>query len=233
MTALSETLALWKTLSERDAQRKVGPSDLSDSCTYCLARKMLNLDEPDLGPYWLAPRVGTAVHSHHESLVRVDPAHADDLVEQRVTVGEIPGYGVVKGSCDWFRGTDVRDLKTTTKEKLSYIKRALSLPPSQYEVTKVTQARDKMFRYFNQTMLYGLGMENAGRTVETCTIIFICRDGRNDDDMWATDPQDYDRSQAQALLDRASRLWEYLQEGNDLEELLSHPSCYPCSTGRR
>lgn len=170
------------------------------------------------------------IHAGMEEVIREN--YPEALVEERVTIGEIPGYGVITGSCDLFLDEEVTDWKTTTRDKLTFYRRAERDEPEPTELSKITEARSTLARYFFQTNLYGLGWENAGYTVERVSIVFLCRDGKEDKDIWSTS-RPYDRDVALKVLDRASRLWSYIQEGNDIEALTSHSSCWPCSTEGR
>lgn len=229
MSAAQEVVDLLRIPLARDEQRLVGPSDLSNYCTYCLAKAMLKGSQ-NLQKYWLGARIGTAIHHEMETLVTQH--RPETKPESRVTVGEIPGYGVITGTSDWLVGDDVRDFKTTTRDKLVWIKRAIQEEPDPSELSKITEARFKVETYWNQLSLYGLGVENAGEVVSTLTLIFICRDGKTSDDVWSKSLP-YDRSRAEKVLDRAQRLWEYLSSGEDIEDLVSHESCYTCSVEGR
>lgn len=225
------TLGLLKEATERDKQVSIGASNLSNMCSRCLAEDMQGAGGDIYGGrFWLGAVIGTATHLLLES--RTEPGKRY-LPEQRVVVGEIPGYGVVKSTSDLFdkpSGTVV-DYKTTTREKLKYIKRAVHDAPDEFEVTKVAQMRHKVSGYRNQGMLYGLGMENAGHTVNRVAFVFICRDGLNDDDVWEW-PMPYDRDLALKVLDRGVRLWAWLSEGHTPDELSSAPHCWTCSMRR-
>lgn len=222
--ARDETLALLKRPSERDQQRLVGASNISNPCTFCLGQDMLGAPE-GVNRFWMGARIGTAIH---ETLEKEILAHRPETQpEYRVTIGEIPGYGLIKSTTDWYVEPDARDFKTTTKAKLEMIKRALLDPPDEFDLSKVIEARHKTNGYKNQLDLYGMGLENAGFKVETCTIIFICRDGSTDNDIWDWS-QEYSRERAETIFDRAKRLWQYLEEGNDPQALKSAQGCYPC-----
>lgn len=120
---------------------------------------------------------------------------------------------------------------TTTKEKLVFIKRALLDEPDEFEVSKVTDARFKVSGYINQALSYGRGMVLAGYDVKNVVLIFVCRDGSGDKDVWSyTIP--YDQEQADKVWLRLERLWAWLQEGNDPRKLPSHDNCYYCCTQR-
>lgn len=230
---------LLKSPTQRDKQVRVGASNLSNGCARCLAENLLDGSSDNAeSPYWLAPVIGTAVHAlvenrgHNEEVLRSLGVAPDEwLTEFRVTLGTIPGYGVVKSTSDGFHipsGTVV-DLKTTDRDKLGFIKRAILDPPSDYEVTKVAEARFKVANYFRQTQLYGLGVENAGYNPRACALVFICRDGKLDKDIWPyTIP--YDREEALRVLDRGAKLWGWLQEeGHTPDDLASAEYCYRCS----
>lgn len=234
MSAKSEVLELLKRPSDRDQQRLVGASNLSNMCTYCLARDMLSTFDTEWEPtpsrYWMGARIGTAIHETLEKEILA--RRPETQPEYRVTLGEIPGYGLIKSTTDWYVEPDARDFKTTTKAKLPHIKDALTLEPSPYDLSKVIEARHKVAGYKNQLDLYGMGLENAGLRVETCTIIFICRDGSNDNDIWDW-TQEYSRERAEIVWNRAVKLWQYLEDGGSIENLKSAEACYPCNVEGR
>lgn len=225
-----EILDLMKIRTERDLQVKVGASNISTPCTRCLADDLLGVREEDQ-PYWLGAWEGTAVHERIEKLV--NKHRPTWLSEQRLTLGFVPGYGEVKSTTDLYLPpwALVGDIKTTTRDKLVFIKRAVYDQPDEFEVTKVTEARFKVSQYLNQLFLYGMGMLNAGYPVEKVALIFVCRDGVSDKDVW-THTIDYDPEQAQKVWDRLLELWEWLQGGGDPSLLPSHDMCYFCNNRR-
>ena len=215
--------------TDRDLQRRAGPSNLSNVCSYCLAKDLVGVPE-ERSMYWLGSKVGTAVHEYAEAHSK----HPNAILEQKNVIGEIPGYGVIKGSTDVFFPEEgvVGDLKTTTRDKLKMIKRAIEDEPNEYETTKVVEARAKVVAYQKQVFMYGKGWENLGYTVNGCVIWFVCRDGQGDNDIW-TWRFPYSREQADAALDRAARIWAYLENGGDVEALKSSATCWPCSVNGR
>lgn len=230
--ATADFLQIWKTPTERDQQRLIGASNLSNLCSYCLAKDMLGEGTEEPSRYWMGARVGTAIHAENAMLVeRYFPEHKAEI---RVSLGEIPGYGLLGSTSDWFvpEDEDVRDVKTTTREKLPIIKRAVLDDPHPKELTKVRDTRAKVNGYWNQVDLYGLGAENAGYTVKTVTLLFVCRDGSTDNDVWHTS-KPYDRQRALDLMDRGELIWSFLQNGGTLDEIESHESCYPCGVAGR
>ena len=225
----SYVLDILRAETERDTQRLVGPSNMSNQCTYCLAGDLIGKPE-ERGKYYLGAKIGTATHEYVDN----HSEHPTAIREQKNVIGTIPGYGTIKGSTDVFFPEEgiVGDLKTTTKEKLKWIKLAVQDEPNEYEVTKVRDARAKVASYQRQVWLYGKGWENLGYTVNGCVVWFVCRDGSTDKDIW-TWRFPYSREQADATFDRAARLWSFLENGNDIEQIKSSLTCWVCSTNGR
>ena len=99
----SVLLEMLKRPTARDKQRLIGPSSLGNPCDYCLAQELLEGAsdedvEPEDRPYWLGAVLGTATH-----MLLEDRVPKGCKAESRVTIGEIPGYGVVSGSTDLMR----------------------------------------------------------------------------------------------------------------------------------
>ena len=70
------TLDLLKSPSERDQQRKVGASQISNPCDYCLGRALKGgPSEPN--KWWLGARIGTAIHN---ALEAEEKKHIDSIV---------------------------------------------------------------------------------------------------------------------------------------------------------
>ena len=225
---------LLKRRTERDKQIRVGASNISNPCTRCLAEDLYcagNSMQRPQGPYNMGAIVGTAIHDYLEKRNLDETA----LCEHRVTLGTIPGYGTIKSTTDLFlreTGTVV-DFKTTTRNKLKNFIRAGETEPSDLEVTSVSSARTTLERYFFQAQLYGMGMENAGETVNHVSIVFVCRDGQIvDRDVYGL-TRAYSRDTANMVFDRTARIYQWLQEGNDPSELPSRDDCYYCSVLRR
>ena len=216
--------------TDRDQSRRVGPSNLSNECTRCLADDMLNAPR-EQGVYNMGAIIGTAIHAYLEE------RNLDELAlrEQSNTVGYIEGYGTIKGTTDLYlpQYGAILDWKTTTRDKLEKYKKADTYGPSKWDVEGVRIARKTIERYFRQTQLYALGMENAGYTPETLHIVFLCRDGQIvDRDVYALQPRPYNHDTAKYIFLRAQRLWQFLEWGGDPEELNSDDDCYYCNRVR-
>jgi hypothetical protein len=121
---------------------------------------------------------------------------------------------------------------TTTREKLKWLRMVPDSEPSEYEFDGLTQARYKVKTYLTQGQLYGMGMEKAGYKVKTVSLIFIARDAKTTEDIWAY-TVDYNRKAAEVAFDRAKKIWQALSTGKELETFKSNPLCYTCSVERR
>lgn len=149
------------------------------------------------------------MHAYLERMVFQTPEY---MHEQKVTVGEIPGYGVIKGTADLISPTEVVDWKIVGLKKIqSY---------------RVNGAPDK-YRY--QGQLYGKGCENAGHPVDSINIVFIPRDSGSLSDIFVH-TEAYQPEMAQAALDRAIEIYEIVQT-KGWESLPSHSDCWNCNYG--
>lgn len=220
-------ISLLKSPTERDLQTRVGASDLSNMCTRCLADALLALkNEPEESPFWLSPRLGAGLHLLIEERA---PKHGA-LPEHKLVLGELPGYGLVKSTADLYVTEErlVVDAKSTKRVKLAQYKRVLlEDDPSE----SLLPARNTLDTYVNQTMLYGRGYELEGREVEQVGILFVCRDGAGDNDVWGV-TWPYDRARADAVWARAAALWAWLDAGNDPDALKRAEGCWVCTNLR-
>lgn len=222
--------------TDRDHQRKVGASNISNPCTYCLARDMAvmldsSVEPAPRGKYYMGSVIGTAIHNLLEERAKENP---DYLPEVRVVLGEIPGYGVIKSTSDLFIKSlgAVNDWKTTTREKLKWLRMVPDSEPEEYDFSDLVAARYKIKTYLTQGQLYGLGMEKAGYAVKTISLVFIARDAKTEADVWAH-TVDYNRKVAEIAFDRAARIWQALEQGKELATFKSHEGCYQCSVEGR
>lgn len=201
----------------RDRQRKVGPSNLSNPCTKCLAYDMLGVPERETD-FVMGAKIGTAIHAWLEGLII--EGQPDWEPEQKVTIGELGTYGTIKGTMDLYVPEDamVVDFKTTTRPKLQKL----------LDEFQSDEPSGKVQAYLAQTHLYALGAENAGKDVESITIVFIPRDSVTFGDI-RTRTVPYDRDYALHVWDRAKALWTWLDsENGDPAELDSDPHCFNC-----
>lgn len=189
--------------SDRDKQRLVGPSSLA-GCAYCLGIEMLGLKEQSFGWY---PRLGTAFHfwaEHHNNIPGAQ-------TEQKVTVGEIAGYGVIKGTLDlWLPDGTIVDYKLVGKA-----------------TRQAAMVDGPTIQYKGQGHLYGKGAVAKGLKVKRVAIAYIPRDSYSLKDMYVWE-EPYNPKLAQTVLDRAEQVWKYSSSGR-VEELPSSEECYTCN----
>lgn len=219
-------LDLLKQESERDKQRKIGPSQIGNPCDYCLGLAVLGRGGSRYNHWWMGARIGTAIHESlevaaQEHVERPREAKFNALhqagTELKVYVGEAPGYGMITGSADLvlLRDRHLVDYKTTTRKKIDKLK--IDGPPEQYHVQQ-------------QLYMYGLNGPNHQLPIERASLVFICRDGSSDADVWVSS-FDYDPSVAEHALERLGKIAAYLNEnGADaVEQFESHADCWTCT----
>lgn len=221
------TLDLLKNPSERDKQRKVGASQIANPCDYCLGRALKQGGESknQFNRWWMGARIGTAIHNALEAeeekhIDRPASYHFDALegavIEQRITLGVIDGYGVIGSKPDLVlvKHNQLVDHKTSTRAKIA-----------KYKLDGVPTA------YVYQTQLYAWGLNKQGTPIERISLNFIARDGTTDADVWVTS-FDYDESLAVKAWDRLQMIWDYIQN-HDVSTLESHEDCFDCSINGR
>lgn len=206
--------------STRDKQKLIGASEIGNPCAYCLAHRLLGTGHRGRNHYWMGARIGTAIHKALE-----DAADEADLTDYRyaildgarqeetIVLGDIEGYGTVKSKPDLVLVNDrhLVDYKTSTATKIKYYK--LDGVPEQYVY---------------QQQLYAWGLNKSGTPIERISLAFIQRDGLTDNDIWVHS-FDYNEDVALHAWNRLDDIWQWLQAGNDPENLPSDSSCYVCS----
>lgn len=219
--------------SERDKQRKVGPSELGDLCERCLAEKLLGVHKEEK-THPLAPMIGTAFHLYLENTIGLEGY----LKETKVTVGTIEGYGDIRGTADGFDTATghVVDYKVLSKKKIKAFSSATFFDEDynpEFYSDSLTEGQLK--KYYYQMQLYGLGMENAGYEVNHTSLILFPRDCTVESVMSASHELcfKYNRDAALAVLERANQIFKWANENRDnLGELDSHTGCYYCAFKR-
>lgn len=219
--------------SERDKQRKVGPSELGDLCERCLAEKLLGVHKEEK-THPLAPMIGTAFHLYLENTIGLEGY----LKETKVTVGTIEGYGDIRGTADGFDVSTghVVDYKVLSKKKIKAFSSATFFDEDynpEFYSDSLTEGQLK--KYYYQMQLYGLGMENAGYEVNHTSLILFPRDCTVESVISASHELcfKYNREAALNVLERAKQIFKWATENRDnLGELDSHPGCYYCAFKR-
>lgn len=221
-------IGLLQSETERDKQRKVGASQISNPCTKHLAMALAGIPQ-GASKYWLGGKIGTAVHLLIEDMIaKADlakfPELEDCMVEQSIVLGELPDYGVIKSKPDLALVKDMHliDWKTTKRDEAKRIQKWLD--------TGVINAKTEytMKKYMAQGQLYAWGLNNMGVTIETIALAFISRDGTNEADIVVVDFE-YDEVAAMKLWRRLELLWEELQSGVHPESYAGDADCFNCA----
>lgn len=221
------TVGLFQLETERDKQRKVGASQISDPCTKHLARALMQFEEPPV-KYWLGGKIGTAVHSFIEAAIEKtdDDFFADAIVEQKIELGEIEGYGLVSSKPDLVLPSKqlLIDWKTTTRAKIKKIQNYIGGVRADVETEYTLQ------KYLGQANLYAWGLKNQGTPISDISIVFINRDGTYENDIYVLNTE-YDEQLAVDLWQRLANLWSELSNGASPDDYPNHPECFKCNIG--
>lgn len=221
-------LAVLKSPTARDLQKKIGASQFSSLCARCVALDLV-APEPDeefeAGRYWLGATIGTGVHAVIEDMI--PEVLSDPIIERKVFIGHLEGYGDIHSKPDLYYGEDKRvvDWKTTDRAKMKYIKLVDESEPDDTELTVIKEMRFKVRGYYGQIQTYAKAMKDAGHDVERVSIVFINRDGKTDKDIYSLD-YDYDEDYANRLWARLERIWAHVRDGGDVLDIPAHDHCY-------
>lgn len=211
VTKYVQDILLRKT--DRDKQRKVGLSQLSNECTKCLAEAMVT-GEGHQSEFNAGAIIGTAIHEYLEHRNQDELA----LKEFNGLVDVIPGYGDIRSTTDLYRvdKKNLIDFKTSTRDKMD----------KYFKDWNAGNPNATLSRYFRQATGYAYMMEDE---VEKVSICFIARDAQIIERDVKAISIPYDESIAVGMLNRAKRLWEWLEQNNyDWTQLNSADGCYVC-----
>lgn len=236
---MADTLAskLLSAPTERDKQRKIGPSTAGSVCDLCVVEGLQNTfkDTPHARQrYWAGAAIGTAVHERLET--RAPLFFPEMLPEQKVTIGHLENYGWVGGTTDGvlpptdnpfypIKKWTALDWKTTTKEKLTWIRQAFLYEPTENENKMLASARFKVESYVGQTHLYAKGLVEAGVPIEEILISFICRDAVTENDFFEVTIE-FDLDYANEIWARLERLWREVQDTETDYGWKGDPRCF-------
>lgn len=133
----------------RDGQKRVGASNLSNGCQYCLACNLIGdtRESPLLEKLFLGHTTGTALHGliaergiaameqiaatsgyDHVRSVQMEAiaSHFDDArIEEHIPLGTLGTYGEVGSTPDLVLGSDLIDWKSSTRHKSAIMRDAL------------------------------------------------------------------------------------------------------------
>lgn len=186
----------------------------------------------------IAPLLGTAFHLLCEKRSHDMEQESEVLVEQPVHVGDVGGYGPIKGTLDRFDigAGEVMDWKLVSLKKRDAFKRLYR--KSQRDgfdlITKLYGAA-QFLQYYIQLCLYGKGMEDHGYEVNNVTLLLLPRDATVHvvESEFTALSMPYDRDLAIYALGRAGLIYKRAKESGDLiTDLDSAPECFYCSKYR-
>jgi hypothetical protein len=162
-------ISLMTAPTARDAQTRVGASNLSNQCDRCLAGNLMGdpRDTPLSAKTWMGRTLGTATHAILEDRVTIrvdaaeDPTGATSAlltrianlegaqVERHVWFGEIVGYGPIGGSIDLELLWQIVDWKSSTRKKscllLDYMAIRAGLPAIYGRTHKDVKLSEKVY----------------------------------------------------------------------------------------
>ena len=130
-------ISLLNTPTERDAQTRVGASNLSNGCDYCLAAALsgVSRDSPATDRAWMGRTLGTSLHATFEGHANSTSPHLswfqdrypDAEVEQHLMLGTLGGYGEMGGTPDLYLPTEnhLIDWKSSTRKKTALMRDCL------------------------------------------------------------------------------------------------------------
>ena len=239
--AVGRALQIVGAPTDRDRQRHVGPSEIGEVCERCLADKIRGTYEDKRAGTPLAPLLGTAFHLLAQGRLSGSPEGRAGLilVEKRVDVAQIDGYGPIRGTVDLFdiARREVIDWKVLSKSRMA----GLSAVVHSRLDGSVLMDRDKpiwetAWKYYAQMMLYAYALERDGYEVERASLLMIPRDASTDVLPGAarTLVFQYRRAVAEAVLGRFSELVARVRDEGKNEEGVSSggyessPGCYRC-----
>lgn len=225
--------------SERDKQRRVGPSGLGKCCDLCLAEDLLGIKRPGESEKTpIAPLLGTAFHLLCEKRSQDMEREAKVLVEQPVHVGDVGGYGPIMGTLDRFdiEAGEVMDWKLISLKKRDVFQRLHRKSQRDgFDAIVSDYGAAQFLQYYIQLCLYGKGMEDQGYDVNNVTLLLLPRDATvhvvESELIALSMPYDWDL--AIYTLGRAGLIYKKATESDDLiTDLDSAPECFYCSKYR-
>lgn len=215
--------------SARDKQKTLGPSELGDRCEFCLGEKILLVQRGTSATtvrrrFSYAAWVGTAVHEKLDQAMERLEAEVFTLRELTLLIASVPGLGDIWGHTDCYvpDWAEVVDYKTKLDKEAVY--KLLHLE----ELARTEGLLDPYLeKMWDQTMLYGLGVERSGKPVEAVSLVVL---PRYSDDIGEikTITRRYDRERALGVIDRVAGIVEKLRIFG-VTNLSMGEKCYTCT----
>lgn len=186
----------------------------------------------------IAPLLGTAFHLLCEKRSHDMEREVEVLVEQPVHVGDVGGYGPIKGTLDRFdvRAMEVMDWKLVSRKKMQLFEHLHreAMWGGFGLITKLKGAA-QFLQYYIQLCLYGKGMQDRGYETNWVTLLLLPRDATVhvvESELTAL-RMPFDRDLAIYALGRAGLIYKRACESDDLiADLDSAPECFYCSKYR-
>lgn len=186
----------------------------------------------------IAPLLGTAFHLLCEKRSCDMEREAEVLVEQPIHVGDVGGYGPIKGTLDRFdiEAGEVMDWKLVSLKKRDTFKWLYRKAQRDgFDAIIKDYGAAQFLQYYIQLCLYGKGLEDQGYDVNNVTLLLLPRDATVhvvESELTALS-MPYDRDLAIYALGRAGLIYKKARESNDLITALdSAPECFYCSKYR-
>ena len=186
----------------------------------------------------IAPLLGTAFHLLCEKRSHDMEQESEVLVEQPVHVGDVGGYGPIKGTLDRFDigAGEVMDWKLVSLKKRDAFKRLYRKSQRDgFDAIVEDYGAAQFLQYYIQLCLYGKGMEDQGYDVNNVTLLLLPRDAAIhvvESELTALS-MPYDRDLAIYALGRAGLIYKKAKESDDLITTLDNATeCFYCSKYR-
>lgn len=201
--------------ADRSQQIDLGPSQIGNPCSLCLAEQILGVHQPPPFDDPWTRIIGTAIHNWlEEAAAKANVRNNDARWIPECRVHPDPRLLPSGGRCDLYDSTTatVIDHKTVGATQLKKYK--LNGPGATYR---------------RQAHLYGLGYFNAGHEVHNVALAFWPRGARATDLYVWTEP--FDVAIAEEALERYDQLRQLCQVAGTalLANLTSDSDCFVCS----
>jgi hypothetical protein len=182
------------TAHPRSQQKRIGPSEIGETCARKLAYKVTGTPEARTLPPGWRPTVGTATHAWlEEAFIVANGEPARWLLETRIDAGTCAGQALTGSSDAYDRVTatviDWKVVGPSSMKKYGQAIRAGRAPRADYRI---------------QGHTYGLGFTRRGLPVDTVAIVFLPSAGELDDALMWSEP--YDPQVALDAMKRVDRI---------------------------
>ena len=206
----------------------LGPSELGDRCEFCLGEKIMlvrkGTSRNSVRRYFsYAAWVGTAIHEKLDRAMGALESEVFTVRELTLMIASIPGLGDIWGHTDCYvpEWAEVIDYKTKLDKEAVY-----KLLHQEELARTEGRLEPRLEKMWDQTMLYGLGVERAGKPVEAVSLVIL---PRYSDDLGEikTVTRRYDRDRALGVVDRVEKIAEKLRIFG-VTSLAIGDDCYTC-----